>query len=437
MAGSRPDRRAARPDRRATTPAAAADGAARLVARGLRAAIRLSGRGSGSTLPGRVAGRIAPGFLARARGRLDRVVLVSGTNGKTTTTAMVTAALAADGRRVATNPTGSNLRRGLVTALAVAPPQVQDAVLEVDEAVLPRAAGELAPDVVVLTNLSRDQLDRYHEVRHVAAIWRTAVARLDPAAAVVGVASDPLVAHVAEAAPRALVVELPGTGPGRDAACCPACGGLLAHRALPTCSACGWRPPAPDVRASRAARRLTLARGADQVTATLPVAGVGYAIDAALAWAAATDLGVPPGRALAAIAAVGAVQDRYREVDWEAGRVRLLLAKNPAGFDEALAVAGGERRPAVVSINSGIPDGRDPSWLWDVDMSVLRGRPRVVAAGARALDVALRLKVAGVDCEVRPELDAALRAAGAAGGAVDLFADYTSFQGARRLVAGG
>jgi UDP-N-acetylmuramyl tripeptide synthase len=140
--------------------------------------IRLTGHGQGATFPGLLAERVAPGITRRRAGRLERVALVSGTNGKTTTTAMLTAALAAEGRRVATNASGSNLYRGLTTAMLEAGPAAQDGVLEVDEAVLPLAIDELRPRLVVLLNLTRDQLDRHHEVQGLAARWRAAVGRL-------------------------------------------------------------------------------------------------------------------------------------------------------------------------------------------------------------------------------------------------------------------
>jgi UDP-N-acetylmuramyl tripeptide synthase len=141
--------------------------------------------------------------------------------------------------------------------------------------------------------------------------------------------------------------------------------------------------------------------------------------------------------AIDAIAAVRVVEARHAELPWRGRTVRLLLAKNPAGWDDVLAGVATSRRPAVVSINAGIPDGRDTSWLWDVDMRSLCGRAAVVASGARAADVALRLVVAGIDPLVEPDLERALLAASASAGTVDLLADYTSFQAARRLIRDG
>jgi lipid II isoglutaminyl synthase (glutamine-hydrolysing) len=216
-----------------------------VVAAGLRlagAVIRVSGRGQGATLPGLLAERCAPGITARRAARLDRVVLVTGTNGKTTTTAMLAAALAAGGRRVVSNATGSNLYRGLATALLATGRATQDAVLEVDEAVLAQAVQKLRPCLVVLLNLTRDQLDRHHEVSGLARRWRQAVAALPKGATVVANGGEPPTAWVAQAAPTALLVQVQGVGLGRDHAGCPACGSLLTQAGSGPygCPDCGW-----------------------------------------------------------------------------------------------------------------------------------------------------------------------------------------------------
>jgi lipid II isoglutaminyl synthase (glutamine-hydrolysing) len=409
-----------------------------LLARCTRWTIRATRSGAGTTLPGRLAERVAPGVLGHATRGLRPIVLVSATNGKTTTTALITAALRASGRRVMTNSSGSNLRRGLTTAALCRPGAADCAVLEVDEATLPTVLDELDPDMLVLLNLSRDQLDRYHEVHRVAAGWRAAAGRLREGATVVAVDHDPLVCHVAQAAPEALTVGLAGARPGRDAAGCPACGELLdLGPATPSCPACRWRPPPRQVRVERAApgvRLEGLGRGA---VAPARVPSPGYAADMAAAWTAAVRLGVPSELAMRAICGVEMVESRWAEVTWRRRSIRLLLAKNPAGWDDALATLGHSARPAVVSVNSDIPDGRDPSWIWDADMGLLRGCRAVVATGARADDVALRLVVAGVEAVVEPSLERALLLAAGEGEAVDLLADYSSFQTARRLVRGG
>jgi hypothetical protein len=169
------------------------DRLAALLARSCRWAIRATGSGAGNTLPGRLAEWVAPGVLGRAAVGLRPIVLVSATNGKTTTTALISAALRAAGRRVVTNSSGSNLHRGLTAAVLSSPGVAGCAVLEVDEATLPGVVDELDPDMLVLLNLSRDQLDRFHEVHTVASRWRSAAGRLHRGARVVAVDHDPLV----------------------------------------------------------------------------------------------------------------------------------------------------------------------------------------------------------------------------------------------------
>ncbi len=426
----------------APRPAGATDPRDRLavlLARGTRWTIRATRCGTGSTLPGRLAERVAPGVLGRATRELRPIVLVSATNGKTTTTALITAALRAAGHEVVTNSSGSNLRRGLTTAaLCRRDGRADCAVLEVDEATLPTVVDELDPDMLVLLNLSRDQLDRYHEVHSIASRWRAAAGRLRPGATVVAVDHDPLVCHVAQAAPESVTLGLAGARPGRDAAGCPECGELLHFReGRPSCPACGWRPPPRQVRVERDSHAVLLEGLGGGAEATVPVPSPGYATDVAAAWTAAVRLGVPGAVAIRAISGVELVEARYAEVAWRGRTVRLLLAKNPAGWDDALAAMAGDRRPVVVSVNSGIPDGRDPSWIWDADVAALRGRPLVVATGARAEDVAMRMLVAGLDPVVERRLEQALLAAAGEGEAIDLLADYTSFQTARRLIGDG
>ena len=414
------------------------DRVAGLLARLTRRTIRATGKGAGSSLPGRLADLVAPGVLGRASRGLAPIVLVSATNGKTTTTALISAALGAAGHRVMTNSTGANLHRGLTATVLCARDAADCAVLEVDEATLPAVAQELDPDMLVLLNLSRDQLDRYFEVHSVAMRWRAAAGRLRAGAKVVAVDHDPLVCYAAEAAPEIVTVGVAGARLGRDAVGCPVCGELLAATAeRPSCPACGWSPPPRQVRAERSGSCARIEGLGLRAEASLPVSSPGYGSNAAAAWAAAVSLGVRPDVAMRAIAGVKVVESRYAEVAWRGRTVRLLLAKNPAGWDDVLAAVAASRRPAVVSINAGVPDGRDTSWIWDVDMGVLRGRPLVVATGERAEDVALRLVVAGVDPVVEPRLEHALLRAAEAGGTVDLLADYTSFQAARRLVRNG
>jgi len=377
--------------------------------------------------PGYVALHVAPDLVSTLLA--DRpVCFVSGTNGKTTTTAMITAAL---GRATATNRDGANLPAGWASALLETAPSAP-AVLEVDEAYLPAALDAAPTALAVLLNLTRDQLDRHSETRMLAVRWHEALTA-HPDVRVVANADDPLVAWAASAA--ADVTWVAGGGEWHDdAAACPACGSLL-ERDGPTwsCAACGLRRPEP-----------TITPG----PSTLTVGGVDYPIrvalpgranrgNLALAAGAAGALGVPIARALAAIAGVREVSGRYASHRVNGHEVIVLLAKNPAGWCETLDVID-ELLPdrtgtVVVAINARGPDGRDPSWLWDVPFEKLAGRS-VIATGERATDLAVRLDHAGVTYtkDTRPPL----RAAGSAReDPVVIAATYTNFLAVSRELA--
>jgi UDP-N-acetylmuramyl tripeptide synthase len=231
---------------------------------------------------------------------------------------MLAAALAGGGRRVASNTAGSNLYRGLATTLLAAGRATQDAVLEVDEAVLAKAVQELRPCLVVLLNLTRDQLDRHHEVGALARRWRQAVAALGPGAVVVANGGEPPTAWVAQAAPSAVLVRLQGGGLGRDHAGCPGCGSLLSQAGSESygCGHCGWVPDPAVVRVERAGHQASLDGLGGSWPVRLPLASDGSALDVAAAWAAATRLGIDPAAALATIAGIGTVQGRYATCSW-------------------------------------------------------------------------------------------------------------------------
>jgi UDP-N-acetylmuramyl tripeptide synthase len=379
--------------------------------------------------PGYIALRVMPDLVSTLL--VDRpVCFVSGTNGKTTTTAMVAAAL---GSGTATNHDGANLPAGWASALLAAEPTAP-AVLEVDEAYLPAALDAAPTALAVLLNLTRDQLDRHSETRMLAVRWREALT-VHPEVRVVANADDPLVAWAAGAVSN--VTWVAGGGEWHDdAAACPACGSLLDRDGSNwSCPACGLRRPQP-----------TITPG----PATLNVAGVDYPIrvalpgranrgNLALATAAANALGIPIDRALAEIAGLREVSGRYARHRVNGHEVVVLLAKNPAGWCETLDVID-ELLPdrtgsVVVAINARGPDGRDPSWLWDVPFEKLAGR-NVIATGERATDLAVRLDHAGVTYtkDTRPPLVAA---GSAREDPVVLAATYTNFLAVSRELARG
>ena len=397
-----------------------------------RAAVAVSGAsrrlgfGSGSVIGGRVGLLVDPGLLRRLAA--DRpVALVSGTNGKTTTTRLLAAAVGGTGP-VATSAAGANLPPGLAVALASAVAGAP-AVLEVDEAYLPVVAEATQPRVVALLNLSRDQLDRVGEVRMMAGRWRRELGGLETT--VVANADDPLVAWAAGSAPKVIWV-----GAGllwrSDAIGCPSCDGRIVFDADGggwSCR-CGFGRPQADVRL--AGDELVMADGR-RVALALALPGRANRANAAMAAVAAGVLGVGVDDAVRAMAAVTDVEGRFAVAEHDGTRVRLLLAKNPAGWTELLDLLDGERTPVVVGINARIADGHDPSWLWDVGFERLAGRV-VVATGERRRDLAVRLRYAGVGhLTVENQLDA-LGAAGLP--SVEYVGNYTAFQDLRRLLSG-
>lgn len=374
--------------------------------RAVNALSRRLGAGSG-TVAGGHAGLALDRRLLEHLSAGRRVALVSGTNGKTTTTRLLAVALEGALGRVATNATGSNMPTGHVTALAASPPGAP-AVLEVDEGYLPRLVGTLQPDAVVLLNLSRDQLDRTNEVRMVADKWRRALPS-SPATAVIANADDPLVAWAASAAATPVWVGA-GLAWREDAVGCPACEGRItfaADGAGWTCP-CGFARPTLDV--GFEGDEVVLADGRRfPVAPALP--GRFNRANAVMAATAAAAMGVEWEEALERIATVDEVAGRFALVDVGGCTARVMLAKNPAGWRELLDLVCPGGTPVVVGINARVADGRDPSWLWDVPFERLRGRT-VVATGERCRDLSVRLHYAEVSHRTVRDEVAAVRSAG-------------------------
>lgn len=397
--------------------------------------------GAGVTIGGRVALALAPGALQELAG--GRVACaVSGTNGKTTTTRLIAAALLASGQPVTSNATGANLASGLVSALSVGGERGRRAraVLEIDEAVLPRVAAALDPSLLVLTNLSRDQLDRYGEVGTVAGRWRTMLAAR-PDQRVVANLRDPFVVWAAQPA-KPVWVDTAMTWQ-EDATVCPGCGELLEWRDGWFGSACGFAQPKADAVLEGGVLRM----GGEEAALSLALPGRWNQANAAMALVAARELGVDLAVASAAMAGVGEVAGRQATWRLADGReARLLLAKNPAGWTEVLSYLAGTGSGVVIALNCRIADGKDPSWLWDVPFELLAGRSpagaapagtaragrssMVAAAGERFLDLAVRLRYAGVDFAL--EADPIAAAARVGGDRVDVVATYTAFVGLLR-----
>lgn len=396
--------------------------AAVVAGRSAAAVARVARLGTGSMIGGRVALMLDPHLLNKLT--TDRhVVLVSATNGKTTTTRMVTAALATLGD-VVSNSLGANMTSGHVTALLGSSPTTS-AVLEVDERWLPEVLDATHADVVALLNLSHDQLDRTHEVSAHAIAWREALKKTPPDH-VIANADDPLVTWAAKAVDNVHWVS-PANITG-DVLGCPACNSLIEYSADDWhCTGCDLKRPQPELWLDDSTIYATSTSGTPEPLSTLDLRLPGKVneINATMATAAARALGVEPSRAVAAFKSLTDVAGRYRIVDYAGSQLRLLLAKNPAGWRQALDMLEPAPRPVIISINAQTGDGKDTSWLWDVPFEELRER-KVIALGERRSDLAVRLKYAEVEHVVARSLDEAVRLLGEP--EIDLVANYTAFQ---------
>jgi lipid II isoglutaminyl synthase (glutamine-hydrolysing) len=413
------------------------------LARAIGAASRASGRGGGTTLPGRVLLRLEPEAIAELGRRLsDGATLVSATNGKTTTAGMIAAALAADGREPVHNRAGSNMTWGVATALLEQ--RGEEGLFEVDEAWLPRVTEQLQPSLIVLGNLFRDQLDRYGEMEALADEWaRTVAARAGLTDFVLN-ADDPLIADLgrdADERPRAGVTyfgiddhsqALPQLQHAFDAKHCRRCGhpyayevAFVGHLGHYSCPNCGAQRPRPDVAATKIellgmdGSRSTVRTPAGEIELRLPLPGLYNVYNALAALSAGLRLGMAPERVAAALGEMRAAFGRVETIPVDGVDVSILLIKNPAGANEVLRTLAleAERGPVDlwIALNDRIADGRDVSWVWDADFELLADAVRrVVCAGTRAPEMALRLKYAGWPedrIEVIPAIDASLDAA--------------------------
>jgi len=397
-------------------------GAGKLVRLGLQ----VLGRG-GTALPGLVTLAIDPNAIGHLAGSLAHgSVCISGTNGKTTTSRMVSDIVRAAGWQPVHNRSGSNLERGIAAALAVDATWGGElrgdvGVFEVDEASVGSVLARLTPDVLVVTNLFRDQLDRYFEIDALARRIGEAVRSLPDTTTLVLNADDPIVAYLGEGYAGPVItfgVDDPtvgGTVPQAisDATRCPRCRHplsysrvILAHVGDWSCGNCGLTRPRQDVSAnavrlgpneSRLRLGGAIASAFDDVIIPLP--GLYNAYNALAALAVARAFGIALPTATRALAAFKPVFGRLEIVEAEGRRLRLLLVKNPAGFNAAIgALLETGREPRILgALNDRDADSRDVSWIWDADFEALA--PRIAHAtvtGLRARDLALRLKYAGV-----------------------------------------
>lgn len=387
-------------------------------------------RGSGQALPGLVIEKLFPSYFVKMLRQLpDGVVIIAGTNGKTTTTKIVTELLQTNGKRVLTNPTGSNLTRGinstLINQAKISGKLLFDiAVLELDEAYAKQFAKLVKPRWVLTLNVTRDQLDRFGEVDTAAAMLVETMAQATEG--VVTNANDPRLSVAVKNLDVPKVVlfgvddSLRKYYPSENelVAVGGVASGSIAHKDVAV------------VLTGFSKTQVTYRVGGKELSTTLQLSGQhNYQnVAAALALIQALAPGIPPEMLMSQLANIKTAFGRGELFKLRNGSsLRLILVKNPAGFRQALASYLPTKAPIMIAINDNIADSRDVSWLWDVDFSPLKNHQVALTSGRRAADMALRLQYEDVLVEkVEPSLPEALKEYCQLPGDKLLFTTYTA-----------
>jgi UDP-N-acetylmuramyl tripeptide synthase len=433
-----------------------------LAARAAGGLSRLAGAGGGTTLPGKLLWKLDPGAIDALAARLPQgAAVVSATNGKTTTTAMTAEILRP--RRLAWNRSGANLVSGVASTL-LASRDAELGLLEVDEAALPEVVRRVRPRALLLGNLFRDQLDRYGELELIAERWRAAAKDLPASAVLIVNGDDPQVGELARERDGALAFGIddpeharPALQHAADSRYCVVCGqpyeftaAYVGHLGDYRCPACGHARPALQVRA----RSIEL-RGLDGVSfeletpsgatpVNLPLPGLYNVYNALGAAALAHALGATPAAIQAGLERFGAAFGRFERIQAGDKSILVLLIKNPAGANEVVRTLEQSGAPSLllVALNDAIADGKDVSWIWDVDFEpLLASTEHVIASGDRAAELAIRCIHGGLDesaLEVQTDLERALDrglALTPAGGELVVLPTYTAMLALQRLFA--
>ena len=392
-------------------------------------ASRATGRGAGGMIGGLVANAIDPSIMS-SLGAGRPAILVTGTNGKSTTTRMLAAALRTR-HTVATNDGGDNMDAGIISAL-LAGKDASHLVLEVDELHVPHVADNLNPQALVLLNLSRDQLDRVGEINKIERALRACV-KAHPDMLVIANCDDVLMTSVAYDAPNVIWVAA-GAGWLGDSVTCPRTGGHVvrepedwyAVKKLP--DGREFRRPQPEWTVSDGG--IVSPAGTYPLNLALP--GRANRGNAAQAVAAAAEaFGIATDAAVTAVESIDDVAGRYSTITRGEHEIRLLLAKNPAGWQEALSMVDRSADGLVIATNGQVADGVDVSWLWDVRFEDFEGIS-VKAAGERGTDLAVRLVYADITHELIPDPVQAIDACPP--GRVEVLANYTAFRDLKKAL---
>ncbi|MBF7083535.1 Mur ligase family protein [Desulfallas sp. Bu1-1] len=432
---------------------------------------RLLGKGRGSSLPGMLALRICPDLLGHFENQpRTATIMVTGTNGKTTTNNMLAGILEREGYQVVANREGANLITGVATAFIrsssiLGRVRCDYAVLEVDEAAFTGVTKWIKPRLVVIINFFRDQLDRYGELDTTIKNVLAAVKQLPDSTVLILNADDPLVARLARESGYHSkfygvrpVQELSGNvAYSREAKFCPFCGHALEYNIYLysqlgdyKCTQCDFARPQPDIEAE------SVTTGVGGTTAflnddknkwqlNLPVRGMHNLYNALAAFTAAYLLGVKPETAVAGLETYTPATGRMESFRYGSKQVVLVLVKNPTGFNQALSglLTGEVEQDVMIAINDNAADGRDISWLWDVDFEILTRTPekfkRFICSGQRAEDMALRLKYAGVSptiIEIENDFSRAVDSAlNGESGAVSVLVTYTALWPVEKILS--
>jgi UDP-N-acetylmuramyl tripeptide synthase len=374
------------------------------IAKTITAVVRWLRLGAASVLPGEIARRLHPRLLSLLCEQVRQgVILIVGTNGKTTTSLLLRTLLESQGWKVAHNVTGANLINGLITALLadtnlMGQLKADFAILEVDENVLPLVLRECQPRFIVALNLFRDQLDRYGEVDTIAQRWQKAIAPLSPETVMVFNADDPTLSHLGQqlsqrvlffglSEPDLYLDEIPHAV---DSIYCPSCGHRLAYRGVYLshlgdfhCPSCGFTKSQPAFHS----------RDWPQI-----LIGVYNKYNTLAAGLVAKELGVDETAIFEIVKDFRAAFGRAEEMTVDGKRVRILLSKNPVGMNETIRAVNeikktGKASTTLMVLNDRIPDGTDVSWIWDVDTEKLVSLGgTLIVSGDRVYDMALRLQ---------------------------------------------
>jgi UDP-N-acetylmuramyl tripeptide synthase len=431
------------------------------VARAVGSLTRASGRGGGTSLPGRVLLKLDPHAIARLTGRL-----LNGS--KTTTAAMTATILEGAGHRLVHNSAGANMAGGIASTLLAAAGgrdriDGDFGLFEVDEFWVAQITEQAKPRALLLANLFRDQLDRYGELETIAERWAQVVTHLDEDSRLVLNADDPLIADLGRERvdvtyfgieDHALAVAQ--MQHASDSKHCRRCGAPYVYNAIYLghlgdyhCTSCGQQRPKPTVYAegitlhgtSSATFMLHTPDGSRSVL--LPLPGLYNVYNAVAAAALCLQLGATLAQVVSGLQSARAAFGRAEEVALDGGSLKLLLMKNPAGANEllrTLALEPGELDLLAI-LNDRIADGRDVSWIWDADFELLVPSARTITcSGTRAAELAVRLKYAGVDPQrlhLVPDLSLALDSSlqGSADGRVFALPTYTALLALREELA--